>query len=115
MQTILSTEDKDSKPLSNDESLLQELVTAKTAEAVARQELEEVKGKLDALRKLVAGSPSPTQGGGHRPSPSTPAVSFAVTTGKEAPKMVVPSPSTGGFFSGWGKRSLSTSGPGVER
>lgn len=35
------------------DELLQELVTAKTAEAMARQELEEVKGQLEAHRRLL--------------------------------------------------------------
>ena len=31
-----------------------ELVTSKTAEAVAKQELEEVKAKLESLRKMIS-------------------------------------------------------------
>lgn len=45
------------------EAILLELVTAKTSEAVARQELEEVKGKLDSLRRLLSkGSQSGSTG-----------------------------------------------------
>ena len=45
-------------PAPNNDALLLELVNAKTAEAVARQKLEETKGKLDALRKIISGSAS---------------------------------------------------------
>ncbi|ETN41158.1 uncharacterized protein HMPREF1541_03093 [Cyphellophora europaea CBS 101466] len=90
---------------SND-ALLLELVNAKTAEAVARQELEETKGKLDALRKIL---------GGPTTSPITRVVSTSEspnsispsTTPKEASKSVhAASASTGGggFFSSWGRK-----------
>ena len=76
MQAVLATDNH--KPPSED-ALLLELVAVKTSEAVARQELEEVKGKLDSLRKMLGGGPSPptaggttslSSGGGHRPSAS---------------------------------------------
>lgn len=113
IQTILSSAE-DQKPADQDAMLL-DLVNAKTAEAVARQELEEVKGKLDSLRKLLGGTtPSPGAFNGHRPSPSSPALTN-IMTGKapqELSKMNTPTaPSSGGFFSGWGKRTLSTNGP----
>lgn len=124
IHAVLATEDH--KPASED-ALLLELVGAKTAEAVAKQELEEVKGKLDSLRRLL-GDPSPTitptTCGGHRPSPSEPHLvttsGFIAATSprtglmKIAPgdslKVVLPSSATGGggFFSGWGKRAVST-------
>lgn len=111
-QAILATVDH--KP-PNDDVLLLDLVNAKTAEAVARQELEEVKGKLDSLRKLLGGAPaSPGTGSGHKASPSTSGFSYSSTIRalQEAPKIIAPSaPNAGGFFSGWGKRSASTSGP----
>lgn len=88
----------------SNESLLLELVNAKTAEAVARQELEETKGKLDALRKIISGGAS---------SPGPRSVDIQITKtppppskSPEPPKAVhAPSSSVGGFFSGWGKRS----------
>ena len=104
ISTVLATEDH--KPASED-ALLLELVNAKTAEAVAKQELEEVKGKLDSLRKMLGGGPAATASNGHRPSaseacvPKTPSVT-------ETPKMAPPAISSGGgFFSGWGKRAPS--------
>ena len=125
IQAVLATEDH--KP-PGDEALLLELVGAKTAEAVAKQELEEVKAKLDSLRRLL-GDHDPTSPviiSGHRPSPSEPCVvktsnmsssinalppraGTAKTGQQEGLKIVTPSISSGGgFFSGWGKRSLST-------
>lgn len=117
-QAILATEDH--KPAAED-ALLLELVNAKTAEAVARQELEEVKGKLESLRKMLGVSTitSPVAGG-HRPSPSEPNIektatvnafssymSSAPRASPELPKAIPSSTASGGFFSGWGKRSVS--------
>ena len=113
ISAVLATEDH--KPASED-ALLLELVNAKTAEAVARQELEEVKGKLDSLRKMIGGGPAAavaTNNSGHRPSASeacVPKSTSATTIVKplEAPKMApLSATSTGGFFSGWGKRTAS--------
>lgn len=110
ISTVLATEDH--KPASED-ALLLELVNAKTAEAVARQEMEEMKGKLDSLRKMIGGGRAAAAVNGHRPSaseacvPKTPIASVSVKP-LEAPKMAPPSVSTGGgFFSGWGKRTAS--------
>ena len=116
MQALLATDDH--KPPA-EESLLLELVAAKTAEVVARQELEEVKSKLDSLRKMLGSLPE----FGHRPSPSEPCIRRNVAgsnTGNIAvagtvlppavqapPKPVAPAASTGGGFFGWGKRAVS--------
>ena len=107
---VLATEDH--KPASED-ALLLELVGAKTAEAVARQELEEVKGKLDSLRKMIGGGPAGATSNCHRPSASeacVPKVSGAASVTKplETAKITPPPvASSGGFFSGWGKRTAS--------
>jgi hypothetical protein len=123
IQAVLATEDH--KPPA-EEALLLELVNAKTAEAVARQELEEVKGKLDSLRRLLgnASPTSPAGTGNHRATPSEPFAAKNLNhSASNAPKplpvrdprvdnstLATPSPSvsTGGFFSGWGKRTVST-------
>ena len=125
IQAVLATEDH--KP-PGDDTLLLELVGAKTAEAVAKQELEEVKAKLDSLRRLLGdhGPASPVTVTGHRPSPSEPCVmktssmgssialpssraGSAKTGQQEGLKVVTPpTGSGGGFFSGWGKRTVST-------
>ncbi|KAL8734335.1 MAG: hypothetical protein Q9166_001533 [cf. Caloplaca sp. 2 TL-2023] len=117
LQTILATEDH--QPLADD-TLLLELVNAKTAEATARQELEEVKGKLDSLRRMLGNTGPSLPLNGHRPSPSEPCVARVIPLGatttssrasitriqQEPSKMATPS-SSGGFFSGWGKRTTS--------
>ncbi len=117
-QSVLSTENN--APAA-EETLLAELVKAKTSEALARQELEEVKGRLDSLRKMLGGAASsPSQ----RSSPIDVTSSTSTTstfgfgtsapapskTPNESPK-VTPTGSgggAGGFFSGWGKRSVSS-------
>ncbi|KAL8702718.1 MAG: hypothetical protein Q9201_004118 [Fulgogasparrea decipioides] len=117
LQTVLATEDH--KPLA-DEALLLELVNAKTSEAVARQELEEVKAKLDSLRRMVGGTTPSPLANGHRPSPSEPCVARNVPNsastmrrpsisrpGAEPIKVATSASSSGGFFSGWGKRTIS--------
>lgn len=117
-QKILAT--RDHAPATEDDMLV-ELVNAKTSEAVARQELEEVKGKLDSMRKML-GMPLPS------PSLAAPenyhkasASESVATPMRQTSKETVASPQsatstgvaaslTGGFW-GWGKRSLSTSSP----
>ena len=112
-QDVLSAENN--KPPAED-ALLLELVNAKTAEAVARQELEEVKAKLESLRKLVGGSSSSPSGGSstHAHSASTasnfrssPTPSNAAMAKSDNDKASTPSTSSIGFFSSWGKRSAS--------
>lgn len=95
------------------EALLLELVNSKTSEAVARQELEECKAKLDALRKMLSGK---------TPSPGVPShagslsISGAIGLAKppETPKKdddKKTAPQAGGWFGGgWGKRAVSGSG-----
>jgi len=102
-QSMVAVSNSEQAP--SHEALLLELVNAKTAEAIARQELEETKGKLDGLRKIISGgvlSPSP------RAADSVPILSTTPPSTKtpEPQKAVhAPSSSVGGFFSGWGKRS----------
>ncbi|KAL4908500.1 hypothetical protein BDW74DRAFT_101185 [Aspergillus multicolor] len=98
LQNVLATENN--KP-PGDEALLLELVNAKTAEAVAKQELEEVKAKLDSLRKMMGGKArglSRSSTTENRNSllglPPNPGVAQTHT---DAPA------SSGGFFSGWGR------------
>ena len=122
MQSVLAT--THDKP-ATDDAILLELVNAKTSEAIARQELEEVKGKLDSLRKML-GVDITMSGGGksnnsHRPSPSEPVIVTPLSASKAAPASGSPkttiSPqqqklttsSGGGLFSGWGRRTPSTS------
>lgn len=108
LQSVLSTESD--KPAA-EEALLMELVTAKTAEAVARQELEEVKGKLESFRKMIKSSQAAAANLENRHSfvgLSQSRISLANKSPIEAPKTLGTPPSnTGGFFSGWGRRTAT--------
>lgn len=108
-------------PAADVDALVLELVQAKTAKAIAEQEAEEAKSKLDTFRRLVG-----IQNGdslGHRPSPSQPNIEKSMTLGAFSSYMSRPSESkvisppvttpssstsTGGFWGGWGKRTVST-------
>ncbi|MCJ1310657.1 hypothetical protein MMC25_004323 [Agyrium rufum] len=112
-QTVLATEDH--KPATED-ALLLELVTAKTDAASARQELDEVKGKLDALRRLVAGSGDKAAPGSAKLEVTRSSTGFnqtivTVKTNDNASEAngiaKIQTPGSGGFFSGWGKRVVS--------
>ncbi|KAJ8610185.1 hypothetical protein MRB53_038686 [Persea americana] len=111
-QQILSTTDH--APATEDD-LLVELVAAKTAEAVTRQELEEVKGKLETLKRMVSGGGAPVTPGGpnfvHRGTASD--VTGFVSgggAGLTPPAQAAGGQGSGGWF-GWGKRSVSPSHP----
>ena len=99
MQTVLATENH--QPPTED-ALLLELVNVKTSEAVARQELEEVKAKMATLRAMLQpGAGTPTGRGS-----LTEGVATSATTAKtpgESPKGT--GAVSGGFFSGWGKKA----------
>ncbi|KAJ5448592.1 Protein of unknown function DUF3405 [Penicillium cf. griseofulvum] len=104
LQRILSTESN--KPVA-EEALLMELVTAKTAEAVAKQELEEVKGKLDALRKMIKTQGTNPESRHSFVGLSQSRINLANKSPTDGPKTLgtPPSNSGGGFFSGWGRRA----------
>lgn len=95
LQNVLAT-DNNRPP--GEEALLLELVNAKTAEAVAKQELEEVKGKLDSLRKMVGGS---SRGLGRSSTAENRNSLLGLPPISKAP--TEPPASSGGFFSGWGR------------
>ena len=105
-QSVLATPDL--KPV-GEEAMLLELVNSKTAEAIAKQELEEVKGKLESLRKLLSGTPASPGAGGRGPSPGSPVLLYGSTVKSvhEPPKPAPVNTTSGGFFSGWGKRTVS--------
>ncbi|KAJ0367299.1 hypothetical protein COL154_003375 [Colletotrichum chrysophilum] len=96
------------------EALLLELVQAKTAEAIARQEAEEMKQKLESLRKahgLVAAAPAaeaPTAAGAAASAAMgvfgrlTGASTEPVKPASPAPTpAATPAPAAGGGFWGW--------------
>jgi hypothetical protein len=108
-------------PAADVDALVLELVQTKTAKAIAEQEAEEAKAKLETFRRLLG-----MQNGdslGHRSSPSQPNIEKSVTLGAfssymsrpseskvTSPPVATPSSSTstGGFWGGWGKRTVST-------
>ncbi|KAI9840188.1 MAG: hypothetical protein M1837_001860 [Sclerophora amabilis] len=115
------------------DNLLAELVTSKTAEAVAKQEAEELRAKLESLRKLIAVSTSDADNrSGHGPSlslslgerkptfnsPSTTSSAGSSAVPESQAVSPIPTPSSnssGGFWSGWGKRSGSQAPPTESR
>ncbi|KAL4798335.1 rab-GTPase-TBC domain-containing protein [Aspergillus venezuelensis] len=108
LQSVLATENH--KP-PGEEALLLELVNAKTAEAVAKQELEEVKAKLDSLRKMVGGSgrglsglsrTSTTENRNSLLGGSPPALA-KTTTDLPTPAATTATSSGGGGFFSWGR------------
>lgn len=107
LQNVLSTDNN--RPAA-EEALLLELVNAKTAEAVAKQELEEVKAKLDALRKMIS-APHSRSGAKlenrHSFIGRSPSISKSNTEPVKTPG--TPNPAgVGGFFSGWGRRAVTS-------
>ncbi|KNG85192.1 GTPase activating protein (Evi5) [Aspergillus nomiae NRRL 13137] len=100
LQNVLSTENN--KPAA-DEALLLELVNAKTAEAVAKQELEEMKVKMEGMRKLIAASQrSPSQNGDRNSLVRSPS-----SAGSLHKASTEPATGGGGGFFGWGRRAAS--------
>ena len=90
------------------DALLLELVNAKTAEAVARQELEETRNKLDSLRKILSGpatSPITRVPSGGSLLGTSPSSANSMTSPRDVQPVQASSASTGGFFSGWGRRN----------
>ncbi|KAI5294696.1 ecotropic viral integration site [Ascosphaera acerosa] len=101
------------------DALLAELVQAKTAEAVARQELEEVKAKLESFRRLlshdgadalhrsVRRTPSPD--GSIRSVQSGPAQPVTTSSVPDGKASAATTASASSIFSfGWGKRAATT-------
>lgn len=90
-----------------EEALLMELVTAKTAEAVAKQELEEVKAKMEGLRRMVGGAAA----GGlllqQQPPATRPGLSRSGTTIERSHNRRSMKAAEGGGFFGWGRRAVS--------
>ena len=111
-QSVLAT--KDQRP-ANEDTLLAELVKSKTSEAQAREEVEEMKGRLETMRKLLGGTlPSPGSSFAAPDRKNPPSPVHSVVAGKAAEKEKVHTPgsasSSGGFFGGWGKRTASGTG-----
>ena len=125
-QAVLATADH--APPDQD-ALLLELVNAKTAEAVAKQELEELKARFEAMRKMLNVTPPipqlpvtetplskvssrSSESTGNTPKSATPVPETAKSPdsagGAAAPAAPATWGATAGGFFGWGKRSLSS-------
>ena len=113
MQAIL-TQDNNSPAAT--EALLLELVASKTAEAVAKQEAEEAKAKLESLRRVLGGGGTNSSSSSVRDPPLSPGLdrtgsgsSFSSFLSVAPPNPSPPAPSTAstGFWSGWGKKSTA--------
>jgi hypothetical protein len=106
-QSVLSATENNS-PADN-EALLLELVNAKTAEAVARQELEELRARFEGMKRVMS---SGGGGGGSGASSmnGTPTQTPAVT-----PSPVPKEPASGNGGWGWGgwKRTVSSNAVGA--
>jgi len=114
-QAILAT-DNHAPP--SEDALLLELVNAKTAEAVAKQEFEELRARFEAMRKMLnvstlSGPPSPSETitlskQASRISEAVP-MPVPITKSPESAKQNTPASGswTGGGFFGWGKRTPS--------
>ena len=117
LKTALSNETNTPTPTpttasaAGEEPLLLELVNAKTAEAVAKQELEEFKGKFESLRKMVSSSQQQQQqqqqqrasGESRNSLLSLSPASAGITKTSTDPV------NSGGFWSAWGRRAVSGS------
>jgi hypothetical protein len=103
------------KPEVDNDALLLELVQAKTNEAVAKQEAEEAKAKLENLKKMLNLSGAAA---GEAPSIAVHRSNASVTSlGGYMPRATAVTPpansataAAGGFWGGWGKRTVSSSG-----
>lgn len=107
-------------PSDENEALLLELVEAKTAQAIARQEADEAKQKLEQLRKQI-GLPSGDQAAAAQPAgsvmgmfrsfsspssePTPPAAKPAAPAAVSPAPAATPAPASGGGgFWGWGRK-----------
>ena len=95
MQSILSQSDCIGQPPAD--ALLMELVASKTAEAVAKQEAEEAKAKLESLKKAMDDMNSMNMANAAAQSPGLDRAftSYSATN-------MTPQPQDGGVFGRWG-------------
>ncbi|KAI5848888.1 rab-GTPase-TBC domain-containing protein [Tricharina praecox] len=109
MQSILAQSENHAPP--PEDALLLELVAAKTAEAVAKQEAEEAKAKLEALRKVLTGTATAVTN--VTPGYLGGSSGFPFASAASSPTVTTPGSATSGggggwFGGGWGaKRTAS--------
>lgn len=95
MQSILSQSDSTGQPSA--EALLMELVASKTAEAVAKQEAEEAKARLESLKKAMDDMNSMNMANAAAQSPGLDRAFTSYTTAN-----VTSQAQDGGVFGRWG-------------
>ncbi|EPS40599.1 hypothetical protein H072_5513 [Dactylellina haptotyla CBS 200.50] len=109
IQPLLQSTDNQA-PASPD-ALLLELVQAKTAEAMARQEAEEAKAKLEAMRKMLTGSTPPAKAPIERSNtvfmPGQTTTISSMGSPQQAPS-TNSAASAFGRWAPWGRKSTST-------
>ncbi|KAI9741426.1 MAG: hypothetical protein M1818_004232 [Claussenomyces sp. TS43310] len=125
-----SPDSETASPNVDNDTLILELVQAKTAEATAKQEAEEAKAKLESLRRLLSGNVCASDSPSAKSAPGQYNLERSATMGPSASNMTSRSNDTkasltsaatastaaggpssiigGGFWTGWGKRSVST-------
>ncbi|KAF3006504.1 hypothetical protein E8E13_004799 [Curvularia kusanoi] len=101
MQPVLAN---DNNAPADNEQLLLELVNAKTAEAVARQELEEMKAKFEGLKRTMIAQPNSAS--------ASPAVT-PISTPAAVPESRKEGAAAGGWTWGGWKRTVSTSNANI--
>ncbi|KAF2874346.1 rab-GTPase-TBC domain-containing protein [Massariosphaeria phaeospora] len=106
-QSVLASTENQA-PADN-EALLLELVNAKTAEAVAKQELEEMRNKFDSMRRAMGVQTPGVTASMMPPSGLAVTTSLASATA-HTPAAVSAPPAAGGWTWGGWKRTVSSSG-----
>jgi|SRR5690242_840635 len=102
MQPVLANENN---APSDNEQLLLELVNAKTAEAVAQQELEEMRARFDGLRRTMSAQPTAS-------AVTSPAITPTPTPAAVPESKKEAAPAGGWTWGGW-KRTVSTSNASI--
>lgn len=114
MHSLLASQDNNA-PATAD-ALLLELVASKTAEAVAKQEAEEARAKLETLRKVLGGGTNSARSTGGSNPPVSPGLERVNSSASFSSYLSLnsngpPTPSqpannsSGGFWGGWGKKT----------
>ncbi|KAF3935905.1 hypothetical protein ABW20_dc0105218 [Dactylellina cionopaga] len=106
IQPLLQSTDNQAPP--STDALLLELVQAKTAEATAKQEAEEARAKLEAMRKMLTSSTPPTKTTIERANTVfSPGQTTTISSMGSPQQASVPTSSAGAFgrWAPWGRKS----------
>lgn len=114
MHSLLASQENNAPATA--EALLLELVASKTAEAVAKQDAEEARAKLETLRKVLGGGTNSARSTGGSNPPLSPGLERVNSSASFSSYLSLnsngpPTPSqptnnsSGGFWGGWGKKA----------